>query len=81
MILGRQIRAARALAGLSQDELAATSGCGVATVRRLEASADDVGGTAQTIARIQRALEAAEIVFIEQDDKHGPGVRLKVPLR
>jgi hypothetical protein len=32
------------------------------------------------MARIQRALEAAGIVFIDQDEKNGPGVRLKKPL-
>ena len=32
-------------------------------------------------ARIQRALELKGIIFIDQDDKQGPGVRLKKPLR
>ncbi len=32
-------------------------------------------------ARIQRALESKGIIFIDQDDKQGPGVRLKKPLR
>jgi hypothetical protein len=33
------------------------------------------------VARIQRALESKGIVFIDQDDMQGPGVRLKKPLR
>jgi hypothetical protein len=33
------------------------------------------------MARIQRALEALGIEFIDQDDEKGPGVRLKKPLR
>ena len=32
------------------------------------------------MARIQRALEAAGIVFIDQDGKNGPGVKLRDPL-
>lgn len=80
MINARQIRAARALVSLGQQELASSAGCGIATIRRIEAAIDEVTGTAQTIARIQRALEAAGIVFIEQDGTHGPGVRLRKPL-
>jgi hypothetical protein len=37
-------------------------------------------GTAQTMARIQRALEAAGINFIDEDGAQGPGLRLKKPL-
>ena len=37
--------------------------------------------TGQTIERIQRALEVAGIVFIEQDGRSGPGVRLRKPIR
>ncbi len=76
MIHPRQIRAARALAGLSQEDLAAKAGIGIATLRRIE-GADDVSGTAQTLARIERALEAAGVVFLAQDVKTGPGVRLR----
>jgi hypothetical protein len=32
------------------------------------------------MARIQRALEAAGVIFIDRDDSAGPGVRLKRPL-
>ena len=83
MITPRQIRAARTLAGLGQLELAERAGVGIATIRRIEGAGDEISGTAQTIVRIQRALEAAGIVFIEQDEKYGPGVRLKKrrPLR
>jgi hypothetical protein len=33
------------------------------------------------LGRIQRALDSKGIIFIDQDDKQGPGVRLKKPLR
>ena len=77
MVTSRQIRAARALALLGQIELAERAGIGVATLRRIEASIDEVTGTAQSLFRIQRALEEAGIVFIEQDGSSGPGVRLR----
>ena len=79
MIYPLQIRAARVLLKLSQGELAERSRIGLATLKRVEAAGDELTGTAQTMARIQRALEAAGIVFIDQDEKHGPGVRLKKP--
>jgi transcriptional regulator with XRE-family HTH domain len=80
MISARQIRAARALLLLGQRELAARAEIGIATLRRIEAAVDEITGTAQTMSRIQRALEAAGIVFIDQDGKSGPGVKLRDPL-
>lgn len=80
MISARQIRAARALVGLGQHELASRAGCGIATIRRIEALPDEIRGNAQTLDRIQKALEAAGIVFIDQDGSNGPGVRLRRPL-
>jgi transcriptional regulator with XRE-family HTH domain len=77
MILPKQIRAARALLGISQTDLAEMAQIGIATVRRIEGSEDEVSGTALTLVRIQRALEANGVLFIDQDDKHGAGVRLK----
>lgn len=81
MIRPPQMRAARALLGISQTELANWAGIGVATVRRIEAAAGEISGNAQTLMRIQRALETKGVVFIDQDDMQGPGVRLKKPLR
>jgi transcriptional regulator with XRE-family HTH domain len=76
-----QVRAARVLLGISQEELAEFSKVGLATIKRVEAAGSEITGTAQTMARIQRALESKGIIFINQDDKQGPGVRLKKPLR
>jgi transcriptional regulator with XRE-family HTH domain len=80
MIVPRQIRAARALVGLSQHEVARRAGIGIATVRRIEAAVEEITGTAQTVSKIQRALETAGIIFIDQDEERGPGVRLRKPL-
>jgi transcriptional regulator with XRE-family HTH domain len=75
-----QMRAARGLLGLSQDELAQRANLSVVTVKRLEAAGTEIRGSAQSAARIQRALEAQGVVFIDQDETHGPGVRLRKPL-
>lgn len=80
MIYPIQVRAARVLLGIDQQELAARSAVGLATLKRIESSGNQLTGTVQTISKIRRALEAAGIVFIEQDEQSGPGLRLKKPL-
>jgi hypothetical protein len=81
MISARQIKAARALLGLGQEDLALLAECGIATIRRVEGSVEAITGNAQTIARIEKALEGAGVLFIGQDGKLGPGVRLRKPVR
>ncbi|WP_349644184.1 helix-turn-helix domain-containing protein [Bradyrhizobium sp. SUTN9-2] len=76
----RQVKAARALLGWSQDDLAASAGVSIPTIKRLEASDDTLGGRAETSSRILRALQTAGIEFIEQNGG-GPGVRLRKPIR
>ena len=82
MIQSFQVRAARALLGLSQAELAKSAGVGVATIQRLESESGtaDARGTVQTLVRVQKALEASGVLFIDDDGQHGPGVRLKKTL-
>ncbi len=80
MIHPIQVRAARVLLGMDQQTLASTSGVGLATLKRFEASGSNLTGTLQTISKIRRTLETAGILFIEQDEHLGPGVRLKRPL-
>ena len=79
MIYASQIRAARGLLDISQTELSKRAGISVATVKRIEASTDNLRMTVQTLLRIQAALEGAGVVFIEGDKQHGPGVRLRKP--
>ena len=81
MIFPIQIQAARVLLGFSQQELAKRASIGLGTVKRIEAARHQLVGTAKTISQIQRALEAAGIVFVDQDDLRGPGVRLRKPLK
>lgn len=76
MIEAAQIKAARALLGIGQVELSDLSGVGLRTVKRMELS-EEVRGSAQTLWKLQSALEAAGVEFIPADDKKGPGVRLK----
>ena len=77
MIDAAQIRAARALLKLSQTEVAKIASVHVATIRRLEASTG-IRGAADTLWKIQQALEAAGVEFISQKGEKGPGVRLRL---
>lgn len=70
----REIKAARALLGWSQDDLAERSGVSAPTIGRLEAEGGEIGGRAETEEKIRRALEKAGIEFLNGDQ---PGVRLK----
>jgi transcriptional regulator with XRE-family HTH domain len=78
--LERQIRAARALLGWSQGQLARRAGVGPATLQRIEQSDGIVKGNFSTIIKIQKALEQAGIRFTE-DDTEEIGVRLKIKTR
>ena len=76
MIDAAQVRAARALLNVSQVDLARLASVHVATIRRLEA-ATEIRGAAETLWKIQIALEAAGIEFIPAEGGKGPGLRLK----
>jgi transcriptional regulator with XRE-family HTH domain len=75
-----QIRAARALLGWSQNQLARRAGVGSATLQRIEQNKGILKGNFSTILKIQKALEQAGIHFIE-DDGGEIGVRLKMRAR
>jgi DNA-binding XRE family transcriptional regulator len=71
-----QTRAARALLGWSQGKLARVAGIGLTTLQRIEQREGVVKGNFSTALKIQKALEAAGILFT--DDEAGEiGVRLK----
>jgi transcriptional regulator with XRE-family HTH domain len=76
MRFAAQIRAARALLGWSQTQLANAAGIGLATLQRIEQSEGVVKGNFATVHKIQSALEQRGIHFT--DDEAGDiGVRLQ----
>ncbi len=64
---------ARAALGWSVRDLASRAGLAANTVSRYENGTDAYG---ETLTKIQRALEDAGIIFIDENDE-GPGVRLR----
>lgn len=76
MISGSQIRAARALIGISAAELASLAGVGHRTLQRFEASNGVPDGRTAVLVQIIRALEDAGVEFIG-DPVKSPGVQLK----
>ena len=65
-ITGPQIRAARALLGISAGDVAEKAGVGIATVRRAEATDDVPSITKANLSAIRRALEEAGVRFTER---------------
>ena len=80
MLQSAQLRAARALLGWRQNDLAKASGVGLATVARIEQGEGVVQGNFSTIVKLQQTLERAGIGFID-DPNGGIGVRLFRPDR
>ena len=77
MINAAQVRAARGLLDLSQAELSRLAEVSIGTIKKFESSAEEPRVTVQVLLRIQRALENAGIIFIDEDGQAGPGVRLR----
>jgi transcriptional regulator with XRE-family HTH domain len=77
MITRAQIRAARALIGWTQTDLAQASGISQVAIKNLERGATDP--RASTLTSIQDALDQAGVMFLEPGDTRdgGVGVRLK----
>lgn len=72
---GFQIREARELVGLSQADLAAVAGVGLAVVVRAELAANIPQLVRRDLLAVQGALEAAGVEFVREDS--GVGVRLR----
>ena len=80
MITGAQMRAARALLGIDQRELAQRSGLSLPTIQRMEASDGVVRGNVDSLMKLVDALAANGIELIGEGAKSstgGRGVRLK----
>lgn len=76
---GNQIKAARALAEMNQEQLASSAGVNVNTIRNMESRGGEmlVSGL-DTVMKVQAALEAAGVQFIPENGG-GAGVRLAKP--
>ena len=74
MISLRQIRAARALLGWSQQKLADEAVLSVKAVQRLERK--EVATRSSTVDAVEKALSKAGIIFIPASNGIGEGVRL-----
>jgi transcriptional regulator with XRE-family HTH domain len=70
-----QIRAARALVGWSQSDVAAAAGLSVPTVKRAEAE-DGIHVSEAALIAITSALKKAGVEFIAENGE-GAGVRLR----
>ena len=83
MISSRQLRAARALAGLDQRALAKASRLSLPTIQRMEASDGIVRGNVESLMKLISALDRLGIELIHEgdgSDDRGRGVRLKKKL-
>jgi len=80
MITAAQLRAARALLGIDQRQLAELSGLSVPTIQRMEASETMVRGNVDSLVKLIAAFETAGIEMIDDgavSNAVGRGVRLK----
>lgn len=78
-ITGNQVKAARALAGLEQIDLAERAGVSANTIRNMEArGAEVIRVRLDTIDAVRGALRAAGVILLEdgQLSNDGIGVRL-----
>jgi transcriptional regulator with XRE-family HTH domain len=80
MITGTQMRAARALLGLDQRQLAQAAGLSLPTIQRMESSDGVVRGNVDSLMKLVDALAANGIELIGEgaaSTSGGRGVRLK----
>lgn len=80
MLTSQQLRAARALIGLDQRELAARAGLSAPTIQRMEASGGVIRGNVDSLMKLVAALDAAGVELIGEGSASqggGRGVRLK----
>jgi transcriptional regulator with XRE-family HTH domain len=82
MITAAQMRAARALLGIDQRQLAEMSGISLPTIQRMEASEGIVRGVVDTLTKVVEAIDRAGIELISDNTVSrggGRGVRFKEP--
>ncbi len=79
MITAGQVRAARALLGLDQRQLAELSGLSLPTIQRMEASDGVIRGNVDSLMKLVSALQEAGVELIAEgavSAQGGRGVRL-----
>ena len=75
MFMPAQLRAARALAGWSREELAENWGLQTETVKRFELQGSDPKRS--TMIKWRSALAQVGVEFTDETDEHGAGVRFR----
>ena len=78
MITAAQMRAARAMLGIDQRQLAELAGVSLPTIQRMEASDGVVRGVVDTLTKVVEALDRAGIELIGDNTisrEGGRGVR------
>ena len=75
MITAAQLRAARALLGIDQRELAQRCGLSLPTIQRMEASEGVIRGNVDSLVKLVDALAGAGIELIGEGAASGGGGR------
>ena len=81
MLTSAQMRAARALLGIDQKQMAELSGVSVPTIQRMEASEGNVRGVIDSLTKVVEAFERAGIELIGENAASsggGRGVRYRL---
>ncbi|WP_188261996.1 helix-turn-helix domain-containing protein [Azospirillum tabaci] len=74
LTISRQMKAARALIGWEQKDLAEAAGVAINTIRRMEAGDGPIKANAETLRKVERAFIEAGLELLN----HGaPGVRIR----
>jgi transcriptional regulator with XRE-family HTH domain len=82
MITAGQLRAARALLGIDQRQMAEAAGLSLPTIQRMEASEGVIRGNVDSLMKLVGALDSLGIELITDNAASqggGRGVRLKRP--
>ncbi len=80
MITAAQLRAARALLGIDQRQLAEASGLSLPTIQRMEASDGNIRGNVDSLVKLIAALDTLGVEVVNAgavSTGGGRGVRLK----
>jgi transcriptional regulator with XRE-family HTH domain len=79
LVIGNQLKAARALAEIEQQELADAATVHVNTIRKMEAKGrSEITSAADVLRRVQTAMERLGIEFTNGDS---PGVRMRLRVK